>query len=163
MLEPRQIDRGVDHQGIQRPAAGMDAVHQLVHALQITQVHLQMGDGLVGNGQGGQGFGGFSGGLGDIFENFFGQAFAQVQVELTIKLSQALLGDSLEVQTPYGERVKLNLPAGTQDGQTFQFRGRGQAYKGGRGDLLITVRIRFPQRLTPEQKKALEQLRNAGL
>ena len=115
------------------------------------------------NGQGGQGFGGFSGGLGDIFENFFGQAFAQVQVELTIKLSQALLGDSLEVQTPYGERVKLNLPAGTQDGQTFQFRGRGQAYKGGRGDLLITVRIRFPQRLTPEQKKALEQLRNAGL
>ena len=114
---------------------------------------------------GGQGFGGFNGGggLGDIFENFFGQAFAQVQVELTIRLSQALLGETLEVQTPHGERVKLVIPAGTQDGQTFQFRGKGQAYRGGRGDLLITIRIRLPQRLTAEQKKVIEQLRSAGL
>ena len=121
---------------------------------------------------GGQGFedifggrGGFAGGggLGDIFESFFGQAFAQVQVELAVKLTQALLGDTIEVQTPYGERVTMKLPAATQDGQTFRFPGKGQPYRGGRGDLMITIRIRYPDRLTPDQKKALEQLRSSGL
>jgi len=111
---------------------------------------------------GGGGFGS-GGGLGDIFETFFGQAFAQVHVELTIKLSQALLGDKLEVQTPYGERVKLDIPAGTRDGQTFQFRGKGQSYRGGRGDLLITVRVQLPTRLTKDQEKAIKILRDAGL
>lgn len=111
----------------------------------------------------GGGFGGGSGGLGDIFESFFGQAFAQVQVELAVKLSQALLGDTIEVQTPYGERVTLKLPTPTQDGQTFRFPGKGQPYRNGRGDLMITIRIRYPDRLTPDQKKALEQLRSSGL
>jgi len=126
-------------------------------------------DGAFSGGTG-QGFedmfsgGGFAGGgLGDIFETFFGQAFAQVHVELAIKLSQALLGDTLEVQTPYGERVKLQIPAGTREGQTFQFRGKGQTYRGGRGDLLITVRIQLPGRLTKDQEKAIKTLRDAGL
>ena len=133
-------------------------------------------EGFGGFGGGGQGFedifsqggfrGGFSGGgggLGDIFESFFGQAFAQVQVELTVKLTQALLGETLTIQTPSGEQLTINLPAATQDGQTFRFPGKGQPYRGGRGDLMITIRVRYPDRLTPDQKKALEQLRNAGL
>ncbi len=126
--------------------------------------------GFGGFGRGGQGFedvfggAGFGGsGLGDIFESFFGQAFAQVQVELAVKLSQALLGDTIDVQTPYGERVRLVMPPATADGQTFRFPGQGQAYRGGRGDLMITIRIRYPDRITPDQQRAVEQLRRAGL
>lgn len=112
-------------------------------------------------GGGASGFAG--GGLGDIFESFFGQAFAQVQVELAVKLSQALLGDTIEVQTPYGERVTMKIPPATHDGQTFRFPGKGQPYRGGRGDLMITIRVRYPDRLTNEQRQAIEQLRTAGL
>ena len=107
--------------------------------------------------------GGFGGGLGDIFETVFGQAFSQVQTELPISLTQALLGAEIPLQTSTGERLTLNIPPGTQDGQTFRFRGKGQVFRGGRGDLLVTVRIQLPRRLSREQKRLIEELRNLGL
>lgn len=111
-------------------------------------------------GSGGVGFGG---GLGDIFENIFGQAFSQVQTEISISLTQALLGEKIELQTTNGERITLSVPPGTQDGTTFRFRGKGQAHKRGRGDLLVTVRVHLPRKLSREQKELLEQLRQTGL
>ncbi|OIN88961.1 hypothetical protein AUJ40_02780 [Candidatus Berkelbacteria bacterium CG1_02_42_45] len=102
-------------------------------------------------------FGGF-GGLGDIFENFFGQAFSQVQAEIRITPAQAVLGDKLEVSVG-GEKINLDIPAGTQDGQAFRFQGRGRAHKSGRGDLIISVRIEIPKNITREQRELYEQLR----
>jgi len=58
-----------------------------------------------------------------------------------------------------GERVELNIPAGTQDGTTFRLRGKGGNYKGRRGDLLVTVRIKIPKRLSREQKELFERLK----
>ncbi len=112
---------------------------------------------------GGRRSAGFGGGLGDIFETFFGQAFSQVQVELRVKLTQALLGDTIRFRTQQGEDVELKLPPGTQDGQAFQFSGKGMPYRGGRGDLLAVVRIEYPRRLTNKQRAIIEQLRDAGL
>ena len=104
------------------------------------------------------GFGfGFSG-LGDIFETIFSSAFTQIQTEVYITISQAVLGDRVVLQVA-GERVELNIPAGTQDGTTFRLRGKGGNYKGRRGDLLVTVRIKIPKRLSREQKELFEQLR----
>ncbi len=105
------------------------------------------------------GFGGFA----DIFESMFGQAFSQVQAEVRIKLSQALLGGTLHIQTNQGEPVELTLPSGTQDGQAFRFGGMGMPYRGGRGDLIVVVRIDYPKRLNAKQRAAIEQLRDAGL
>src|SRR5690606_34309019 len=98
-----------------------------------------------------------------IFETFFGRAFSQVQVEVRVKLTQALLGDTLEFSTNQGETIELKIPAGTQDGQAFRFSGKGMPYRGGRGDLIVVVRIAYPQRITKEQRKIIEQLRDAGL
>lgn len=109
------------------------------------------------------GFGGFDSGIGDIFESFFGRAFSQVQVEVPIKLSQALLGAALAFQSPAGDRVEIKLPAGTQDGQGFRFSGKGMPYRGGRGDLIAVVRIQYPQRLSKKQREAIEQLRDVDL
>ncbi|MBI4032793.1 DnaJ domain-containing protein [Candidatus Berkelbacteria bacterium] len=110
---------------------------------------------------GGFGFGGS--GVGDLFESFFGQAFSQVQVEVQVKLTQALLGDTLTFQTEHGEKIELKLPAGTQDGQAFRFPGKGLPYRGGRGDLLVVVRVTTPKRLSKEQKELIEQLKQSGL
>lgn len=109
-------------------------------------------------------FGGFGfGGFGDIFENIFGQAFSQVQTEISISLTQAILGDKIQLQTSVGEELSLNIPPGTADGTTFRFRGKGQPYRRGRGDLSITVRVKLPRRLSREQKELFEELKNTGL
>ncbi|MFY9484330.1 MAG: DnaJ domain-containing protein [Patescibacteria group bacterium] len=115
----------------------------------------------------GQDDGGFSfsfgGGLGDIFGDVFSQAFSQVQSELPITLTQAMLGDQFDVRTNAHETLTIKIPPGTQDGTTLRFRGKGNAHRRGRGDLLLTLRIKLPTRLSREQKRLFEELKQSGL
>jgi molecular chaperone DnaJ len=125
------------------------------------------GQGFGGEGFGSQGFDtsgfGFSGGIGDIFESMFSQAFSHVQAEVEISLTQAMLGDKIQLKTSSNDTITLNIPASTPDGASFRFRGKGNTTKHGRGDLTITVRIRLPHRLTREQRELFEKLRQTGL
>lgn len=103
-------------------------------------------------------FGGL-GGLGDIFGDFFSQAFATVQAEVEITPAQAVLGDKLTISVA-GEGIDLEIPAGVQDGTQFRLRGKGRKIRGGqRGDLILTVRIKISHRLSKEQKELWEKLR----
>lgn len=103
------------------------------------------------------------GGIGDIFEDFFGGVFSQVQTEVEINLTAAVLGETLDLQTSQGEKINLRIPPGTQNGQTFRFPGKGLPTRRGRGDLLVTVRIKLPRHLSREQRELLERLKNSGL
>lgn len=122
-----------------------------------------MGNG--GAGFGGQGFGfdpsnfqsaGF-GGLGDIFEDLFSQAFSTVQAEVQISPAQAVIGDEIEVKLG-NEKLTIKIPAGAQDGMTLRFPGKGNATRRGRGDLHIIIRIKAPSRLSHEEKELYQQL-----
>lgn len=117
--------------------------------------------------QGGQGFqqGDFSGfgfsggGLGDIFEDFFGQAFSTVNAQVEITPAQAVLGDKLNLDVA-GEKIELDIPAGTQSGTTFALRNKGKEYRGGkRGDLNLTVKIKMPRHISAEEKELWEKLK----
>lgn len=130
--------------------------------------------GFGGNPFGGRGgfefdFGGFRGGFGgfggfeSVIEDLMGSAFANVNAEVRITLTQAILGDTLSLRTNTGETIELKIPAGTQEGQTFVFKGKGNQHRRGRGDLYITVHIQMPKRLSREQKKLFEQLKETGL
>jgi molecular chaperone DnaJ len=125
-----------------------------------------------GQSYGGQGFGdqgfdfsgfGFGGGIGDIFEGMFSQAFSQVQAEVEITLTQAILGDKIQLKTSNSDIIVLDIPSGTPDGATFRFRSKGNQTKRGRGDLIITVRVTLPRRLNREQRELFEKLRRSGL
>lgn len=107
---------------------------------------------------GGGGFSGF-GGLGDIFEDMFAQSFSQVQAELPISVAQAVLGDKITFTTNNGQTINMEIPAGTQDGQTFRFVGYGKSHKRGKGDLLITVRVTMPHKISKEERELYEKLR----
>ena len=114
-------------------------------------------------GFGGQSASGFGfGGLGDIFEDFFSQAFSSVSAEVEITPAQAVLGEKITLNVS-GENINLNIPSGTQDGTTFRFQGKGRAYNksGDKGDLNISVRIKMPKHITPEQKELWEKLKEA--
>lgn len=108
---------------------------------------------------GGGGFGGFE----SILEDLMGTAFANVNAEIGISLTQAILGDTIPLRTSTGETIDLKIPPGTMNGQTFAFRGKGNQHRRGKGDLYVTVRVELPRRLTKEQKQLFEQLRKSGL
>lgn len=105
------------------------------------------------------GFGG--GGFGSMFEDLFGQAFSSVSAEIEVTPAQAVLGEKLSLNIE-GENLDLNIPAGTVDGTTFRFQGKGRAFRGNkRGDLNIVVRVKIPKHLTPEQKELWQKLKEA--
>lgn len=132
-------------------------------------------------GPAGGGFGGFNGfgsragangfgfdfgggaGLGDIFDDIFGAAFSNVQAEVQISPAQAVLGDKMELRLD-NDKIVLDIPPGTQDGQAFSFRGKGKEHRRGRGDLQIVVRIAMPSggRMSRRERALWEQLKNLG-
>ena len=69
------------------------------------------------------------------------------------------MGGELRIPTLEGEE-RFPVPEGTQSGTTFNLRGRGMPDVSGRGrgNLMVTVRVVTPKKLTREQKKLLEQL-----
>ena len=80
-------------------------------------------------------------------------------VSMPISYSQATLGAKLEVPTLEGPGP-LDIPAGTQSGETFKLRGRGMPdpRQRGRGDLLVEVLVEVPKVLTPRQEELLREL-----
>jgi molecular chaperone DnaJ len=85
-------------------------------------------------------------------------------VDVPVTYAEAALGATVEVPTPYGERLSLKVKAGSQDGQLLRIRGHGAPkLKGsGKGDLLARLRITVPKKLTKQQKQALEELQKVS-
>jgi molecular chaperone DnaJ len=77
-----------------------------------------------------------------------------------ISIARAVLGDKIPVITVDGE-ITLKIPAGTQSGTVFKLRGKGASILNSRnrGDHLVTVKVRIPERLGREEKKLFEELR----
>jgi len=76
-----------------------------------------------------------------------------------ITYPQAALGAEITVPTLDGPTT-IKIHAGTQVGEVLTLRGKGMPrFRGyGRGDLLVRIGIRVPERLTANQKALLEQL-----
>lgn len=83
-----------------------------------------------------------------------------LHVEVEADLYTAVLGGEIEVQTLDGP-VLLNIPAGSQPGQSFRLRGRGMPQlqrPEQHGDLYAKLEVRLPSTLTDEQRALFEQL-----
>jgi molecular chaperone DnaJ len=70
----------------------------------------------------------------------------------------AALGTTVDVPTLDGP-VPLQIPAGTQPGETIVMRGRGlpPLSRGRTGDLRVVVNVAIPRRLTREQRDLLQR------
>jgi curved DNA-binding protein len=91
---------------------------------------------------------------------YFKREGADVVLDLLLTISEAALGASVTLPLPDGQKAKLKIPAGTQDGKVFRMKGKGapQLKGKGAGDLLATVRIAVPKKLTSRQKELLAEL-----
>ena len=117
----------------------------------------------------GEGQPGFHGGpSGDLYvflkvkeHPFFERQENDLHCTIPLNVAQAALGCEVEVPT-LGEPSILKIPEGTQNGARFRLRNKGVAALNGssRGDLFVHVEVKIPSKLSREQKKLLEQLRD---
>jgi molecular chaperone DnaJ len=80
---------------------------------------------------------------------------------LPINLAQAALGDEIEIETLEGPQ-KIHIPEGTQAGAQFRLRHLGVPHLNShaRGDLYVHIDVQVPKKLTREQRRIFEDLRN---
>ncbi len=81
-----------------------------------------------------------------------------ILIEANVSLTKAILGGEIVVPTLSG-KVDMKIPPGTQSGNTFRLKGKGivDLHSRNRGDELVKVNVQIPQRLTLEQRKAIEE------
>ncbi|MDO8482234.1 MAG: molecular chaperone DnaJ [bacterium] len=88
---------------------------------------------------------------------------ANLIIDLSLKLSTALLGEEYSLQTLDGE-IKVKIPEGVSHGEILRVKGKGVPYeKGKRGDLLIHLSVKLPTKLSKEGRKLIEELRKEGI
>ncbi len=87
---------------------------------------------------------------------------ADVIYNLMLDIPTATLGGAVEVPTITG-RARIAIPAGTQPGKVLRLRGKGlpDNENGGHGDELINIMVYVPEKLTDEQRKTFEALKDA--
>jgi molecular chaperone DnaJ len=89
---------------------------------------------------------------------FFGRRGKDLTLTLPVTFAEAALGADVNVPTLNGS-VKLKIPAGTSSGRTFRLRGRGiKGADGAKGDLLATVQVTVPEKLSKKQKELVREL-----
>ena len=84
-------------------------------------------------------------------------------MNLNLKLSDALLGTKYSVQTLDGD-IEVTIPEGVTMNEILRVRGKGVPYgKGKRGDLLIKLHIKLPDKLSRKSREIIEELKKEGI
>ena len=125
---------------------------------------IQDGVSLVKRGEGEPGMRG--GPAGDLYitvtvkpHKLFKRDGNNLLLEMPISFTQAALGADIDVPT-LEKPVRQRIPEGTQTGAQFRIRGQGipSLKNGVKGDLILTVVVETPKRLTEKQKTLLREL-----
>lgn len=118
-------------------------------------------------GQGGEGMNG--GPSGDLYitfsvedDNRFRREGNDLYMTVPLDLYTAILGGEQVIDTMSG-KVKLKVPAGTQNNAKVRLKGKGfPVYKeeGSFGDLIVTYQIEVPTHLSEKQKELFRQIQS---
>lgn len=79
-----------------------------------------------------------------------------LRVTVPITFPEAALGTQLEVPTLDGSTVKVKVAEGTPSGRVLRVKGRGVKTAKQTGDLLVTVQVAVPQKLSKAAREAVE-------
>ena len=80
---------------------------------------------------------------------------------LAITVSQAALGDEVDVETIIDGTARMKVHAGIQSGQALRLRGKGmpRLRETGRGDQIVRILVWTPTKLSTEERELFERLR----
>ena len=78
-----------------------------------------------------------------------------VRVVVPVTFAEAVLGAVISVPVLGGEPVKLKVAPGTPNGRTLRVKGKGVQHESHQGDLLASVDILVPNRISKKAEEAL--------
>jgi molecular chaperone DnaJ len=92
----------------------------------------------------------------------FGRSGHNLTVIVPVTFPEAALGAEIKVPSHRGMPVSVRIPPGTPNGRTFRVRGKGVRRPDSTyGDLLVTVNVLVPEKLSSQAGGALEAYRDA--
>jgi molecular chaperone DnaJ len=113
-------------------------------------------------GRGGAGING--GPAGDLYvvvhvaaHELFGRKGSDLTLTVPVTFAEAALGAEVTVPT-LDKPVTLKIPPGTRSGRTFRVRGHGVPSGSKPGDLLVTIEVAVPAKLSDDERSAIEKL-----
>jgi DnaJ-class molecular chaperone len=80
---------------------------------------------------------------------FFTRHGDNIHLDLPVTFAEAVLGAEIKTPTPTGP-VILTAPKGSNTGAVLRLKGKGVPRDGGRGDLLVKLKIIAPTEPSPE-------------
>ena len=126
---------------------------------------IENGQGLRVQGKGEDG----PGGKGDLIVRVWVEAHKTFRkegynlvMELPLKLTTALLGSNIEIETLDG-KIEVKIAAGTTHNEILRVKGKGVPVHSKRGDLLIVTKVEMPKKLSRQAQKLVEDLKKEGL
>ncbi len=92
--------------------------------------------------------------------NIFTRNGDNVECTIPITITQATLGADIKVPTVTGEEVNFSIPDGTQSGTKFTLKDKGfkKIRSTSKGDLVFTVQVQTPKKITKEQRELFNEL-----
>lgn len=85
---------------------------------------------------------------------------ADLYIDTPVPLTDAVLGGEIEVPTLKGTKLRVTVPANTQNGRSIRLRGQGMPRSGGNpGDLFARVKVVLPTTLSDRERALFEELR----
>lgn len=81
---------------------------------------------------------------------------------LSIKLTDALLGATYPVETLDGTE-EVSIPSGTKVGDTITLKHKGVPSGSRRGNFIIKLNIKLPEKLSKHAKEVIEELKKEGI
>lgn len=85
---------------------------------------------------------------------------ADLRYDLELDPVEMVLGTVKKVAIPVVGEKEIDVKAGSQHGKSVRFRGEGapKLPSGGKGDLIVTFRVRIPDRLSSKEKELYEAI-----
>ena len=144
---------------------------------------IENGQGLRVAGKGEPGEGGAENLRGDLIVRIwvkdhptFRKEGLNLVMELQIKLTTALSGGTIEIETinpAIDGKIEMKIPAGTTNGEILRIKGKGVPYEthgiftgtahAKRGDLLVVTHVIMPRKLSKQAAKLIEELKKEGI
>jgi molecular chaperone DnaJ len=82
--------------------------------------------------------------------------------DLTIKLTESLLGKVYDLKTLEGNIIEVKIPEGIKHGELLRVRGKGVPFNSGRGDIIIKILIDLPNKISSKAKDLIKKLEEEG-